>query len=182
MTSSLYLLSWNIAWKSKFLELRKDLSIQRYYSWKIKFSKMTFGKFEYLEKKNKERSSAFLWNWNRNNFISSINKYIYFLQKYIKYSKSDDCFRFFKKAYLRVISTFKNLNQSNFHSLNQWFALSLIHQCTRYMYFTVKSVNFHLFVSEIWLIYSNLFLAIWISQISLITSRFFLIQIQRECK
>ena len=32
-------------------------------------------------------------------------------------------------------------------------------------------------ISEIWLIYSNLFLAIWISQISLIISRFWLIQI-----
>ena len=34
-------------------------------------------------------------------------------------------------------------------------------------------------ISEIWLIHSNLFLAIWISQISLIISRFWLIQIQR---
>ena len=57
--------------------------------------------------------------------------------------------------------------------------------------FTVKSVNFHWFVSEkyfsllnqliftdwiseIWLIHSNLFLAIWISRISLIISRFWL--------
>ena len=32
-------------------------------------------------------------------------------------------------------------------------------------------------ISEIWLIYSNLLLAIWISQISLIISRFWLIQI-----
>ena len=32
-------------------------------------------------------------------------------------------------------------------------------------------------ISEVWLIYSNLFLAIWISQISLIISRFWLIQI-----
>ena len=34
-------------------------------------------------------------------------------------------------------------------------------------------------ISEIWLIYSNLFLAVRISQISLIISRFSLIQIQR---
>ena len=34
-------------------------------------------------------------------------------------------------------------------------------------------------ISEIWLIPSNLFLAIWISQISLIISRFSLIHIQR---
>ena len=32
-------------------------------------------------------------------------------------------------------------------------------------------------ISELWLIYSNLFLVIWISQISLIISRFLLIQI-----
>ena len=32
-------------------------------------------------------------------------------------------------------------------------------------------------ISEIWLIYSNLFLVIWISQISLIVSRFWLIHI-----
>ena len=37
-------------------------------------------------------------------------------------------------------------------------------------------------ISEIWLIYSNLFLAIWISQISLIISRFWLIQIYRSGK
>ena len=33
------------------------------------------------------------------------------------------------------------------------------------------------YFSENWLIYSNLFLAIWISQISLMISRFWLIQI-----
>ena len=33
-------------------------------------------------------------------------------------------------------------------------------------------------ISEIWLILSNLFLAIWISQISLIISRFWLIQVR----
>ena len=34
-------------------------------------------------------------------------------------------------------------------------------------------------ISGIWLIYSNLFLAIWISQISLMISRFLLIHIWR---
>ena len=86
-----------------------------------------------------------------------------------------------------------NPNQSNFH----WFLSEKI-------FFTLKSVNFHWFnseknifhcqisqfslsnqsifteiISEIWLIYSNLFLAIWIRQISLLISRFWLIQIYR---
>ena len=70
---------------------------------------------------------------------------------------------------------------------------SLIHKWK--IFFTDKSVNFHWLnqlkkyfsllnqsifteiISEIWLIYSNLFLAIWIRQISLIISRFLLIQI-----
>ena len=65
---------------------------------------------------------------------------------------------------------------------------------------TVKSVNFHWFISEkkyfslsnqsifteiiseIWLIYSNLFLAILISQISLIISRFWPIAGRKFCK
>ena len=63
------------------------------------------------------------------------------------------------------------------------------------IFFTDKSVNFHWLnpwnkyfsllnqlistevISEIWLIYSNLLLAIWIRQISLIITRFWLIQI-----
>ena len=58
--------------------------------------------------------------------------------------------------------------KSNFDWFNQWFAFSLSNQSI-----------FTEIISEIWLIYSNLFLAIWISQISLIISRFWLIQIQR---
>ena len=85
--------------------------------------------------------------------------------------------RYFRQGYSL------NPNQSNFHWLNQWFAFSLIHQWKNI--FTDKSVNFHwpnqlIFVeviSEIWLIDSNLFLAIWISQILLIISWFWLISI-----
>ena len=45
-------------------------------------------------------------------------------------------------------------------------------------YFSLSNQStFTEIISEIWLIYSNLFLAIWISQISLIISRFWLIQI-----
>ena len=45
-------------------------------------------------------------------------------------------------------------------------------------YFSLSNQSvFTEIISEIWLIYSNLFLAIWISQISLIISRFLLIQI-----
>ena len=86
-----------------------------------------------------------------------------------------------------------NLNQSNFHWLNQWFALSLIYQRKKYfpllnqLIFTdVISEKIFLLlnqliytdeISEFWQIYSNLFLSISISQIPLITSRFWLIQI-----
>ena len=78
-----------------------------------------------------------------------------------------------------------NLNQSNFHRLNQWFAFSLIHQRKNIFHCEISgkifSPLYHLIfteaISEIWLIYSNLFLAIWISQISLIISRFWLIHI-----
>ena len=38
-----------------------------------------------------------------------------------------------------------NMNQSNFHWLNQWFAFSLIHQWKNI--FTVKSLNFHWLIS-----------------------------------
>ena len=97
------------------------------------------------------------------------------------------------EEFLQLLALYSlNLNQSNFHWLNHLFAFSLIHQWKNI--FTVKSVNFHWFISEkyfslsnqsifteiisgIWLIYSNLFLAIWICQISLIISRFWLIQI-----
>ena len=88
----------------------------------------------------------------------------------------------------------ENLNQSNFYWLNQWFAFSLIHQlknifhCSISWLSLIESVekiisllNQLIFTDEIsgiWLIYSNLFLAIWISQISLIISRFWLIHIQ----
>ena len=55
----------------------------------------------------------------------------------------------------------------NFNWLNQWKKyFSLLNQ------FIFTKV-----ISEIWLIYSNLFLAIWNSQISLIISIFWLIQI-----
>ena len=66
--------------------------------------------------------------------------------------------------------------------------ISLLNQ----LIFTDSSVNkyfslpnqsiFTEIISKIWLIYSNLFLATWISQISLIISRFLLIQIQRAEK
>ena len=58
-----------------------------------------------------------------------------------------------------------NLNQSNFHWLNQW---------KKYFSPSNQSI-FTEIVSEIWLIYSKLFLAISISQFSLIISRFWLI-------
>ena len=67
-------------------------------------------------------------------------------------------------------------NQLNFHWLNQLFAFSLIHQWKKYFLLSNQSI-FTEIISEIWLIYSNLFLAIWVSQISLIISRFWLIQI-----
>ena len=77
-----------------------------------------------------------------------------------------------------------NLNQSNFLLLNQWFAFLLIHQSRRYnsllnqLILTDSLKKILLFnqlifteeISEIGLIRSNLFLAIQISQISLITS------------
>ena len=45
-------------------------------------------------------------------------------------------------------------------------------------YFSLSNQSiFTEIISEIWLIYSNLFLAIWINQISLVISRFWLIQI-----
>ena len=69
-----------------------------------------------------------------------------------------------------------NLNQSNFHWLNQKFVFSLIHQWKKYFSLLNQLISTEV-MSEIWLIYSNLFLAIWISQISLIISRFWLIQI-----
>ena len=75
------------------------------------------------------------------------------------------------KAFLSKSMHSSNLNQSNFHWLNQWFSFSLIHQW--------KDFFFNEIISEIWLIYSNLFLAIWISQISLIISIFWLIQIKK---
>ena len=45
-------------------------------------------------------------------------------------------------------------------------------------YFSLSNQSIFIeIISEIWLIYSNLFLAIWISQISLIISMFWMIQI-----
>ena len=82
---------------------------------------------------------------------------------------------YLKVSHNLVIYTL-NLNQSNFHWLNQWFAFSLIHQWKKYFSLPNQSI-FTEIISEIWLIYSNLVLAIWISQISLIISRFWLIQI-----
>ena len=76
-----------------------------------------------------------------------------------------------------------NLNQSNFHWLNQWFALSLIQYWKQYFsllnqfIFAIGSVTFHWVINEIWLLHSNLFLDIWIGQIAMIISRFWLIQI-----
>ena len=58
-----------------------------------------------------------------------------------------------------------NPNQSNFYWFTSAKYLSLVNQ----LIFTGV-------ISEIWLIHSNLFLAIWISQISLIISRSWLIQ------
>ena len=69
-----------------------------------------------------------------------------------------------------------NLNQSNFHWLNQRFAFSLNHQWKQY-FPLLNQLLFPEVISEIWLIRSNLFLAIRISQISLIISRFWLIHI-----
>ena len=89
----------------------------------------------------------------------------------------------------------QNLNQSKFHWLNQWFAFPLIHQWKNIFHCLISWLSlietvekiFSLWnqlifteaISGIWLIYSNLFLAIWISQISRIISRFRLIHIQR---
>ena len=87
-------------------------------------------------------------------------------------------------------------------SKSEWVKFSLIEsvifsftiRSVKMILFTLKSVNFHWFtskkyfsrlnqliftevISEILLVLSNLFLAIWINQISLINSRFLLIQI-----
>ena len=79
-----------------------------------------------------------------------------------------------------------NPNQSNLYWLNQWFAFSLIRQWKKYFslvnqwkqyYALLKQLIFTAIISEICLNHSNLFLAIWIGQISLIISRFLLIQI-----
>ena len=72
--------------------------------------------------------------------------------------------RVFKNK-ITIISYSLNLNQPNFHWSNQW---------KKYFSLSNQSI-FTEIISEIWLIYSNLFLAIWISQISLIISRFWLI-------
>ena len=55
------------------------------------------------------------------------------------------------------------------------FTVSIVEK----IFFTVESVDFHCFNSEIWLIHSNLFLAMFISQISLKISKFWLIRIKR---
>ena len=80
------------------------------------------------------------------------------------------------EQFLHVSVRSLNLNQSNFHWLNQWFAFSLNHQWKQY-FPLLNQFIFTEVISEIWLFRSNLFLAIWISQISLIISRFLLIHI-----
>ena len=86
-----------------------------------------------------------------------------------------------------------NMNQSNFHWLNQWCDFLLNHRLKKYfsllnqliftevisekIFLLLNQLIFTELISEIWLLHSNLFLAIWISQISLIISRFWLIQI-----
>ena len=91
-----------------------------------------------------------------------------------------------------------NLNRSIFHWFKQWLAFSLIHQWKGYFqllnqlnltdswvekYFSLlNQLILTEVISEIWLIRSNLFLTIWISKISLIISRFWLIKVQRVSK
>ena len=75
-----------------------------------------------------------------------------------------------------VICLFTDSSVKTYFSLlNQW-KIWLIWQWKIFFSLSNQSI-FTEIISEIWLIYSNLFLAIWISQISLIISRFWLIQI-----
>ena len=61
-------------------------------------------------------------------------------------------------------------------AVKQYF--SLIHQWKKYFSLLNQLISIEVII-EIQLIHGNLFLAIWISQIPLIISRFWLIQIQR---
>ena len=79
--------------------------------------------------------------------------------------------------------------------MNQWFAFSLVRQWEQYFsllnqsifidwisekyFLLLNQLIFTEVISQIWLIHSNLFLAIWIGQISLIISRFLMIQIKK---
>ena len=61
----------------------------------------------------------------------------------------------------KIFFTYKSVN---FHQLNQW---------KKYFLLLNQLISTEV-ISEIWLIYSNLLLANWINQISLIISRFWL--------
>ena len=133
----------------------------------------------------------FILHLASNPFILFIGIYIYYF--YINYSRNIRNLRKIEvqwklplaTLYIWISRIFTDwISNLSFH----WFISEKI-------FFTAKSVNFHWLnqwkkyflllnqlistevISEIWLIYSNLFLAIWISQISLIISRFWLIQI-----
>ena len=82
----------------------------------------------------------------------------------VKFSLIESVIRLFTDS--SVKKYFSLLNQLIFtdQSVKKYFSLS-------------NQLIFTEVISEIWLIYSYLFLAIWISQISLIISRFWLIQI-----
>ena len=154
-----------------------------FYSWNLtKYWKTIWEIVEKLKEEvdrqllvQKIEKSSILAKSMQNIFLLSKPKVVYLRP----FSSSLPFPKFWKQKLMYFGHNSLNLNKSNFHWLNQWFAFSLIYQRNKY-FSLLNQLIFTEVISEIWLIHSNLFLAIWISEISLIISRFWLIQFREK--
>ena len=118
--------------------------------------------------------SLFFFEWNFStiilklisNFARNLGKNVLSKSESVKFPLIESVICFFTDS--SVNKYFSLLNQLIFTDSTVKKIFSLSNQSI-----------FTEIMSEIWLIYSNLFLAIWMSQISLIISRFWLIQIYK---